>query len=288
MKQNIKNLTIIGLIVNLVLSSIKIIGGKLGYSSALVADGIHSISDSITDIAIILGVKHWSKKADKEHQYGHEKIEFIISFCIGLALLLVAFEIIEHELSTIESSNVSIPKIFCIYIAFISFIVKEAIYRWHKNFALKIKSQALLANALHHRSDALSSLIITISIFLSIYLPSIKFLDQISAIIVAGFIFKSGVDIIIPAFHSLTDKSLSDDTIKKLERIVLSCENVISCHDMRSRISGEKAYLDLHIQVPNELSIYEAHKISHIVKDKILENCPNLLDVLIHVEPKDD
>lgn len=288
MKQSIKNLTIVGLIINAFLSIIKIVGGKLGASSALIADGIHSISDSITDFAIIFGVKFWTQKADKDHQYGHEKIEFVVSFCIGLVLFLASFEIIEHELTNIYHKNVSTPSLYCAYIAFFSYIVKEIIYRWHKSFALKVKSQALLANAYHHRSDAFSSLVITISILIAVFCPKITFIDTISAVIVAGFIFKSGLDIIIPAFNSLTDKSLSKEELERLEGLVLSCENVLSLHEIRSRTSGEKAYLDLHLQVPNELSLYEAHRTSHIVKDKILENFPCLVDVLIHIEPKDD
>ena len=288
MKQSIKNLTIIGLIINTFLSIIKIIGGKLGASSALIADGVHSISDSITDFAIIFGVKFWTQKADKDHQYGHEKIEFIVSFCIGLILFIASFEIIEHELTNIYHNHVSTPSLFCAYVAFFSYLVKEFVYRWHKGFALKVKSQALLANAYHHRSDVFSSLVITISILIAVFCPKITFIDTISAVIVAGFIFKSGLDIIIPAFHSLTDKSLSNEDLEKLEKVILSCDNVVSFHKIRSRVNGAKAYLDLHVQVPNELSLYEAHKTSHIVKDKILENFPNLVDVLIHVEPKDD
>lgn len=288
MKQNVKNLTIIGLLVSVFLSIIKIIGGKVGNSSALIADGIHSISDCITDFMILFSSKYWAKDADREHQYGHGKIEFVVSFCIGIFLILVAVEILIDAAEKIFNNESNIPHIMCFAIAFFSFLAKEGIYRWHNYYAKKINSTAFYANALHHRSDGFSSLIIAFSLFLAIYFPSIKYLDQIAAVIVALFIVKLAIDVLIPSFNSLIDKSLDEKTTQEINDFILSFPDVVGMHGMRSRIAGNGAYLDVHVQVKNEMTIYEAHKVSHKLKAEILKKFPKVLDVLIHIEPEND
>ncbi len=283
--REIRKVTWVGLFVNLILSLIKFIMGILGHSQAVVADAVHSVSDMVTDIAVLVGVKYWSAPPDKDHPYGHWRIETIITGFIGLALVAVAVGIGYNAIVTLKEQYIQTPTWIAIIGAFVSIIVKEILYHWNVRIWKKVKSSALIANAWHHRSDALSSIFALIAVGISVIKPELAFVDRVGAIIVSLIILKVSWDIVFPALKKLSDSGASVNEREQILSFALKVKGVKDVHAIRTRNVGRGLFVDMHVLVKGDISIYEGHSISEKVREEIINNGPDVLDVVVHIEP---
>jgi cation diffusion facilitator family transporter len=281
----IKKVTWYGLIINTFLSIIKLILGYVGSSQVVIADAIHSFSDSITDIAIILGVKYWSAPPDQKHPYGHQRIETIVTAFISFILIIVALGIAYDGIITIKKVDTDIPNSIAIYGPIISVIVKEFLYRWNITVGKRIKSTALIANAWHHRSDVISSIMALVTVGIALILPKISFVDNIGAIIVAVFILKVAWDLLAPAISDLTDSGASEKTNNEILKITTAIPGVQAAHAVRTRKTGSSILVDLHVLVDGNITVTDGHKISETVQNKLMKQNSNIIDVIVHIEP---
>ena len=282
----VKRVTWVGLICNLFLSFLKCFLGYMGSSQAVIADGIHSLSDLITDLAILVGVKYWTAPADEKHPYGHHRYETLVSSFIGIVLAVAAIGLAYKALVSFKDNSCSVqPTWVAIVAAVLSIILKELLYRWTFRTGEKIKSTALMANAYHHRSDALSSIPVLFAVVVSIINPAWSFVDHIGAIIVSVFILKTAYEIIRDSLSSLIDTSASKGDRSEIERLVLEVDGVISTHKIRTRKIGYGLFVDLHIQVDGSITVIEGHHISRSVKEKLHDYGPDVIDLIVHIEP---
>jgi len=283
--REIKKVTWIGLFVNVILAALKFIVGILGHSQAVVADAVHSVSDMVTDIAVLVGVKYWSAPPDKDHPYGHWRIETIITGFIGLGLVAVAIGIGYNAIATLKDQNIQPPKMIAITGAFVSIIVKEFLYHWNVKVGRKVKSSALIANAWHHRSDALSSIPALLAVGISVIKPEWAFVDHIGAIIVSLIILKVSWDIFFPALKKLSDSGASVNEREQIRSFALKVKGVKDVHAIRTRNVGRGLFVDMHVLVDRDISVAEGHSISEKVREEIVNNGPDVLDVVVHIEP---
>jgi len=286
--RQVQKVTVWGLAANLALAAIKFVFGILGNSQALVADGVHSLSDSTTDIAVIVGARFWTQPADEEHPYGHGRIETMITFFIGLVLGIVGLLIAYRAIQTIGMDHRSAPGWIVFAAACISMVSKELMYRWTVLVGKRIKSSALMANAWHHRSDGLSSLPVAIAVLGTKIQPEWAFLDHIGAIIVAVLIIQAAWKISWPTLKQLADTAASEEERRKLIALARVVDGVKDVHALRTRHIGPGLQVDLHVLVDPNLSVSRGHNIAGIVKRKLLDDGPDVVNVLVHIEPYED
>ena len=284
-KYYIKQVTIVGMIVNIALSVIKLLIGFIGNSQALIADGIHSFSDLTTDFSIIFGVKFWLRPADKDHPYGHQKIELLVTIFIAFVLMIIGLSILFKAIFSLHSDTKETPQLIAFVVAVISIISKELLYRYTVKKSEILKSSALKANAWHHRSDAISSLPVAVAIIISSIFPNLAFVDYIGAILVSIFIIYPAFKMIKDSVSNLLDESVDKETFEEISKIASNVPNVIDAHDIRTRKIGETIFVDMHILVDKNITVKEGHDIAKAVKKTLLKQNSNILDVLIHVEP---
>ena len=284
--KDIRNVTYAGMAVNAAIAGLKLFGGILWNSQALIADAVHSVSDMLTDIAVIVGVKYWEAPADEEHPYGHGKIQALVTLFIGVMLAVVAYELGKDAIRSFIEGDKGRPGMIAFFVAVLSVVLKEWLYRWTRAVAKRVKSPALEANAWHHRSDALSSVPVAIAVSLSYFIPSLWWADAAGAMIVALFILQVVWEIIHPALQELTDAGIDDKSaaVKKTAEGVAGVKEV---HQCRARRYGSAFHADLHVMVDHSLSLVAAHELSHRVKDAILAAGLDVVDVIIHIEPLD-
>lgn len=285
--KEVRRITFYGLIVNILLTVFKIIIGFIGKSSSVLADGVHSLSDCSTDIAVIVGVKFWNKAPDSDHPYGHRRIEAMISVFIAIALGLVGIFLIYDSIVKIHTRNYIIPEWSAFIIAFVSIITKEILYRWTVKKSEILKCNALRANAWHHRSDAVSSIPVAVAISFCKYDARFAVLDPVASVAVSFFILKAAYDISMPALLELSDSGTDENNINTIKELVSSIEGVESIHQIRTRYQGNGIFVDLHVQVNPDLTVREGHSIAGRVKHMLLEKGPQVHDVLVHVEPNE-
>ena len=293
MKQNtpadrtrqIKKITWIGLFANVALAALKFIVGFVGASQAVIADAVHSLSDMITDFSIILGVRYWSAPPDEDHPYGHRKIEAIITVLIGIALASVALGLGYKALSTIRQPHFRQTAWIALTGPLLSIVMKEILYRWTITVGTRVRSTAVVANAWHHRSDALSSVPAVIAVAASAMNPEWAFVDHVGALIISVFILKVSWDIMSPSLGELADRGASLRECAQIERIAMGVAGVKDIHAIRTRRCGESLYVDLHVVVDPEISVRLGHTISEDVEEALLKDGPRILDVVAHLEP---
>ena len=283
---DIRRVTVAGAVLNVLLALAKLVGGIWASSQALVADAVHSLSDLFTDAAIIVGVKYWVMPADKEHPYGHGKIEGAVTALIGVAVAVVAVEIAWDGVKTLVWGEPKTPGLAACCVALASVAVKEALYRWTHAVARRRNSPATEANAWHHRSDAISSLPVAAAVAAAHIWPSLKWLDAVGAVLVGGFILHVAWRIVKPAFEGLTDANC-DEATAEIERIALGVKGVRGVHHVRTRRYGGTIQADLHVQVDRDISLVDGHAIGHDVKAAVLAAGIGVTDATIHVEPDD-
>ncbi len=287
-ENTVKKVTLWGLFINLCLSAIKMAAGYFGNSQAVFADGIHSASDSVTDVAVIVGSSFWSAPPDDDHPYGHGRIETAITVFIGLLLVAVAFGMGYNAVVTFNDKSNSAPGMIAFGAAVASIVVKEILYRWNASVGKRIKSSAMVANAWHHRSDAMSSIPAAVAVIISQLYPQIGWVDNIGAVVVCFFILYAAYKISWRAIRELTDASAEKEVCDQLESIAMSVEGVKDVHKCRSRSFGSGMHVDLHVLVDPQLTVREGHEISRAVRKALVEKGPDVIDVIVHLEPYEE
>ncbi|MBN1521491.1 MAG: cation transporter [Candidatus Aureabacteria bacterium] len=277
--------TWVGVIVNVVLAGLKLILGVLGSSQAVIADAVHSLSDLGTDCAVLCGYKFWSAPADECHPYGHQKIETIITAFIGILLGVAALGIGYHAIVTVRGEHLRQPGWVAFLAAVFSIFSKEILYRWTVKVGRRAGSSAVIANAWHHRTDALSSIPVAAAVAVAAFSPNWSFIDHIGALVVSIFILHTAWTITRSALSQLADEGVSEKERKEIYDVALATEGVKSVHAVRSRRMGAGIYIDLHIMVDGDLSVTQGHKISGLVKYRLREIIQDVIDVIIHLEP---
>jgi len=285
-KSEIKKITIWGLWVNILLSVIKFIIGFLGNSQAVVADAVHSLSDTFTDLLILFGVRYWTAPPDSEHPFGHQKIESFITILIGFVLFSVACGIGYHAIITINEIHDERLTIYTLIAPIISILFKEILFRKTYQIGVKINSSSVKANAWHHRSDSLSSVPVLIAVAASLINPKLIFLDHIGALIVAAFILKLAFNIVFNNMNELIDTGISEEEIQDISKRIKTNSDVNGCHKIRTRKIGSSIYVDLHLEVDGNLTVSKGHLISEQVKKALIKSNPKIIDVVIHLEPE--
>lgn len=285
--EKIKNVTIVSVFVNILISAGKILGGLKAGSYALIADGIHSLSDLVTDFLLFFGVKFWTKPKDQSHPYGHRRIEDIITILIGVFLAYAGYQIVYYSVTKVKAESNSIC-IEALIISFFSIIIKEMLFRYTLKTGKEIHSQAVIANAWHHRSDVFSSIPVFISLFVATFYKSYEFMDKIGAIIVGFIILKVAWDLVSSSFERLSDKSADNDIVRKISEIALNIEGVKDVHAIRTRYLGNSIALDMHILVDKDMTVFDGHNKSGEVKKDIFEKIPGISDIIIHIEPYEE
>lgn len=279
--------TLIGSVVDLLLGIAKIIVGMAEQSQALIADGIHSLSDLVTDVAVLYAAKHSHQEADENHPYGHGRIETVVTVALGVALIAVAFGIMFDAAERLFNPNeLYSPSYLALVIAGISVAAKEIIYQYTMVVAKRYRSNMLKANAWHSRSDAISSIIVFIGILGS--MAGLTYLDGIAAIGVGIMIAKIGWDLAAHSIKELIDTGLNKDRIKVIEKSILDVGGVDRLHVLRTRQIGADALVDVHIEVESHISVSEAHYISEKVRTKLINEIEEVIDVMVHIDPEDD
>ncbi|OGI08776.1 MAG: cation transporter [Candidatus Margulisbacteria bacterium GWF2_35_9] len=285
-------ITWVGFFANLFLFAFKLFTGIVGHSSAMIADAIHSLSDFATDIVVLVSFRIVSKPPDKTHDYGHGKFETLATTIIGVVLFLVGFGIFYAAGKNIYSvlilkEHIHSPGIIALIAAVLSIIVKELLYRYSVFVGKQINSQAIIANAWHHRSDAFSSIGTLFGIGGAILLgEKWNILDPIAAVIVSIFIIKVACDITVGSLKELMEESIDEETENAILAIIKDTKHVIDPHNLRTRKNGNKMIVDVHIRVPNSLSIVEAHEVTNQIEKKLKEKYNNDLFINIHTEPE--
>ncbi|MBY7023670.1 MULTISPECIES: cation diffusion facilitator family transporter [Clostridium] len=271
--------TIIG---NVILSIIKIGIGIIASSKAMIADGVHSLSDVFSTIGVIIGLKLSSKKADKEHPYGHEKFESLTSVFLGIMLVLVSLGIGFSGIKNLIYGNYSIPGSLAIFAAVISIVSKEAMYWYTLKYAEKINSTSLKADAWHHRSDSFSSIGALIGIIGA--RMGFPMLDPAIALVISIIIIKVSYDILKQSINQLMDTSIGDDAIKKMNAAIHSIDGVKNIDNLKTRFHASKIYVDVEISVESDISVEEGHKIAMNVHN-IIEKNKDVKHCMVHVNP---
>ncbi len=280
-----RQITVIGMAVNLLLSISKFALGILGHSQAVIADAVHSLSDMATDLMVWFGIKFWSAPADKQHPYGHQRIETIITFVISVLLVVVAFEIGWDAVERLGGKASRPPLLFAIAGPLVSIVAKEILFRRTRAVGKRIHSSALIANAWHHRSDALSSVPALVTVSIAAMNPRWAFLDALGAVLVAGLIVKVAWEIASPALSELSERGADDEDVQDIARLAKSVDGVCSIHRLRSRRLGAGWFVDLHVLVDGKLSVRDGHDIATAVQHLLLEKGPSIADVTVHIEP---
>ena len=289
--REIYKVTLIGSVINVVLLLFKFIAGFLGHSAAMIADAVHSLSDFVTDIVVLIFVRISGKPKDKSHDYGHGKYETLATTIIGLALLVVAIGILYSGTTKIISwangEILAAPGMLALWAALLSILLKEGVYRYSMIKARELNSQAVEANAWHHRSDALSSIGTAVGIGGAIFLGQHwTVLDPIASVIVGIFIVKVSVDLLRNGIGDLMEQSLPDAVEEEILNLVASLPGDVKPHDLRTRRLGNHYAIELHILMEGDISLKEAHDKASEVEDLLRDHYGEETHVAVHVEPK--
>ncbi len=283
----IQRVTVVGVLVNLVLAASKTIIGFTAQSQALVADGIHSLSDLLSDGLVYFAAKQANHGPDEAHPYGHGRFETAATLGLGILLVLVAIGITWDAVGRLFTPDALLhPKPLALYAALFSIVANEALYHYTAHVARKIKSDLLQANAWHHRSDALSSVVVLIGVGGT--MAGLPYLDAIAAVGVGLMIAKIGWDLSWPAFQELVDEGLDEERLASIRDIIHQIGGVQDIHMLRTRRIGGEATVDVHILVAPWLSVSEGHMIGQAVIDRLMDQVTEVTDVTVHIDPEDD
>lgn len=277
----------VSIVVNALLSAIKFGAGIVANSGAMISDAVHSASDIVSTLIVIIGVKIGGQNADEKHQYGHEKLECVVAVFLAIMLGLTGIGIGYEGIGRIEKAlngDLPAPGILALIAAVLSILVKEWMYWYTRNSAKKINSSSLMADAWHHRSDAFSSIGSLIGIGGAII--GFKILDPIAAIIIAVIILKVSYDVGKDAVEKIVDVSCDEKIVNEIKRLTLEEVGVKGIDSLKTRIFGTKFYIDLEISVDGNISLNEAHIIAEKVHNKIEESFSEAKHCMVHINPK--
>jgi len=289
-EKTISRVTIWGAVGNLVLTGFKLVAGFVGHSSAMIADAIHSLSDLISDVVVLVMVKVSSKGVDQNHDFGHGKFETLATVLVSLMLLVVGGELMAGGIEKIRlvwrGGEVASPGSIALWAAIISIIVKEALYQWTAIVGKRVNSPAMISNAWHHRTDALSSIGSALGIGGAMLLGGKwTILDPIVGCIISIFIIVVAVKMVLPALHELTEGSLPKEMKEKIKSLILSVEGVDNVHDLRTRRNGPSVIISAHIVVDPQMTVENAHTLTELAEEAVRKEFGNETQINIHVEP---
>lgn len=284
--------TLVGSIANIILLLFKFVAGIAGHSAAMIADAVHSLSDFVTDVIVLVFIRISAKPQDKSHDYGHGKYETLTMTLIGVALLVVAMGILYSGASKIllwlEGTNLESPGMLALWAALFSILLKEVVYRYSIIKARQLNSQAVEANAWHHRSDALSSIGTAVGIGGAIFLGQRwTVLDPLASCVVGLFIVKVAVDLLRNGFGDLMEQSLPEAVEKEILQLVSSLPGLVQPHDLRTRRIGNHYAIELHILMDGNITLHEAHDKASEVEELLKQHYGEETHIAVHVEPRD-
>lgn len=287
--QTIANkVSIVTIVVNTLLAAFKFVAGVVANSNAMISDAIHSASDVFSTFVVIIGIKLAAKESDKEHPYGHERLECVAAIVLAMILFITGLGIGIDAFEKILGGNyvdLKVPGILALIAAISSIIVKEAMYWYTRYYAKKIDSGALMADAWHHRSDALSS----VGALIGIGGARLGYpvMDAVASLVIFAFILKAAYDIFMDAVDKMVDHSCSEEFEEKIRVCVMENERVIGIDMLQTRIFGNKIYVDIEICVDGEMSLKGAHIIAENVHDRIEERFDKVKHIMVHVNPSE-
>lgn len=282
----IQKLSIVGIAGNIVLSIFKLTAGIVGNSNAMISDAVHSMSDVFATFIAYLGVRMSKREADKEHPYGHERLECVASLLLGVILFATGIGIGRISIQNIfsaESAHLAVPGVIAMIAAIVSIIVKEAMYWYTRHYAKILDSAAFMADAWHHRSDAFSSIGSMIGIGGAML--GYPVLDSVAGVIICIFILKVAVDILWDAVKKMLDTSCGEEFEGQLEEYVAKQKGVVCIDMLSTRMFGNKVYVDLEIEVDGSKTLREAHEVAERVHDSMENEFGNIKHVMIHINP---
>jgi len=285
-QKKIRSITIWGIFLNISLMMIKLFSGILIKSSALIADGVHSLSDLATDFVVLVGTRLSSRPADKTHPYGHGKLETIASLMIGLTLLVISSGIIWSAGAAIYRHEHNFPGYIVLVVAAVSVISKEILFFITRKIARITHSSVLYANAWHHRSDSFSSVAVLLGGVAG--LLGWGHADQVAAIVVGFMILGVSGKIFFEGLRELSEHSADSESIEKIEMVLTKEKNISSWHALRTRKMGAELCVDVHVLVDPALSVQESHDISMKIEEDIEKELSRPVNILVHVEPNDE
>lgn len=271
---------------NLALSVFKLMAGIVAHSNAMISDAVHSASDVFSTVVVVIGIKLASKDADKEHPYGHERMECVAAIVLAMVLFITGLGIGAEALKDIlsgGSGDLQIPGILALAAAVVSILLKEAMFWYTKINAVKIDSSALMADAWHHRSDAFSS----VGALIGIGGARLGFpvMDSIASLVIFVFIVKAAYDIFMDAVNKMVDHSCDEETEKQISECVMKSGEVVGIDSLHTRIFGNKIYVDIEIEVDGSYTLKRAHEIAEEVHENIERNFPKIKHIMVHVNP---
>ncbi len=278
--------TLVGALTNIALAIIKFIVGVAGNSTALIADAVHSLSDLATDVVVYFSLKISSRKPDEDHPYGHGRAETIGATFIGAAIVFVGVGIAWEVMTRLLGGALPVPAPIAIGAAALSIAMKEALYRYTARVGRQLRSEAIMANAWHHRTDAVSSIAALVGIAGAV--SGYPLMDPLAAVVVGLMIARVGGKIGWDAIQNLMDTGVSPEELEKMEGIIKASPGVVHFHELKTRRLGKDTLVDLHIQVPPRISISEAHNIAETVRHNLRHTIDQVTDALVHIDAEDD
>lgn len=277
--------TWLGLWSNLLLVALKLTVGFWGRSQALVADGVHSMSDLFSDLVVLAGLKYGRKEADEHHPYGHGRIETLASLTVGVMLFVFGVGIAWQAIQSVFHQEIMEPSVWAIWVAAFSILLKELMYRYTVGVGRRIRSSVVIANAWHHRTDALSSVAVLIGIAAAWANPDWRMADSLAALVVAYPIVRVSIPFAMNALKELVDTVPDSEIMEMIRLSTLEVDGAREVHDIRARRSGPDLIMELHIVVDPSLSVIEGHRIATAVEKRLREKIEGANRVTIHVDP---
>lgn len=281
-----QRVAVVSAVVNVLLAVFQILVGLVAQSAALVADGVHSLSDLLSDVLVWAASRHAAQAPDTDHPYGHGRFETAATLGLGTLLVLVALGIVWNGFERLFDVARPTPGVLALAVAVLGIVAKESLYRYTMRVARRLGSEMLRANAWHHRSDAISSVIVLIGVGAAV--SGYSAMDAIAAILVGLMVARIGWDLGFSALTELVDTALDEDQVAAAKRVIMGIDGVRSVHMLRTRRHGAEAAADVHVQVPPRITVSEGHMISQAVEDELLEKIDVISDVTVHIDPEND
>lgn len=285
-EKNAFKVSMVSIVGNTLLSLFKMLAGIIAHSGAMISDAVHSASDVFSSLIVMIGVKISSKDSDKDHPYGHERFECVAAIVLSVILLISGLFIgrsAVEQITSGESREIAVPGLLALAAAVISIAGKEAMYRYTRAYAVRFDSGALMADAWHHRSDALSSVGALIGIACA--RMGYPMLDSIASLVICGFIVKAAYDIFKDAVEKMVDRSCNEEFEQKISDCAMRQEGVLAVDLIHTRIFGNRIYVDIEIGADGGITLHEAHAIANHVHDAIEDDFVKVKHVMVHVNP---
>ena len=283
--KRVRRITWLALVTNLCLAAAKFMAGIFGHSQAVFADAVHTLSDAVTDVVLLVGMGYWYQPSDADHPYGHRRIETLFTAGLGLLLAATAVGLGVRATSAITARHAEPPNAIALGAALVSIAAKEILYHLSVSVGRKAKAPSLIANAWHHRSDALTSIPSALAVAGAMLLPKWPFLDHVGAIVVCVLLLQAAWRITVPALSNLVDTAPPEELRQGLSQAIVAFPQVKTAHAVRARHIGSGVAVDCHIQVDPDLTVRDGHEIAEKLKWQLMADFPDVTDVVVHTEP---